>query len=41
MKNKKEMSIDEVAWLMFLDTPFVEVIGFLSTIDYKIKIVKK
>jgi len=38
MKKKKQLSLEEAAWLMFMDTPFIEVVGFLSTIGYRVTI---
>jgi hypothetical protein len=41
MKKRKQMTIEEAAWAMFMDTPIVEVMGFLFEIGYELKIEKK
>ena len=39
MEKPKKLALEELAWLMFLDTPVIDVVAYAEAIGYKLTIV--
>ena len=39
VEKPKKLALEELAWLMFLDTPVIDVMAYAEAIGYELKIV--